>query len=191
MNDSAARLRGDRWHSNKMHNRHPLRARARDAVQRAQFTDTKSCRQHADAAHSRISIGHVRRVQFIRTTNPLQASVATDCVRDWKRIVARHTEDMLRASLCESIEDVLNNRSRCNRHARLIHASSRVSCAPEQIRNKTLRSVMRADLVLRRCEVYHPTHARSNEDGAVGSESRKNNQTTSTSTATAPRTRPT
>src|SRR5207244_6797652 len=60
----------------------------------------------------RVTIGCVRRIELVRTADPLDAWIAIDCVTDGKRIVTRYAETVLDALISNSLDDVINYRCR-------------------------------------------------------------------------------
>src|SRR6266404_9893907 len=60
----------------------------------------------------RVTIRRVRRIEFVRTADPLDVWIAIDCITDWKRVVTRYAETVLDALISNSLDDIINYRSR-------------------------------------------------------------------------------
>src|SRR6266481_9458581 len=58
----------------------------------------------------RVTIGRVRRIEFVRATNPLDVWIAIDRVTNRKRIVTRYAETVFDALIRNSLDDIVNYR---------------------------------------------------------------------------------
>ncbi len=101
-----------RRHTHDVVNERALGFRAHHSIDCRQLAHCISRRQHCRAPSARVTIGSVGRVQFIRATNPLDVWIAIDCVTDGKGVVPRHAETVLDALIRNSLDDVINYRSR-------------------------------------------------------------------------------
>src|SRR5438477_8728511 len=92
--------------------------RAHNSVDRRQLADGISRRQHCRAPSARVTIGRVRRVEFVRTADPLDIWIAIDRVTNRKRIVTRYAETVFDALIGNSLDDIVNYRCRfCSHHS--------------------------------------------------------------------------
>src|SRR4029077_4181269 len=90
---------------------------AHHSVDCRKLTHCVSRRKHGRPPSARVTIGSVRRIEFVRTADPLNVWIAIDCVTDGKRVVTRDAEAVLDALISNSLHDIVNYRCHfCSHH---------------------------------------------------------------------------
>jgi hypothetical protein len=113
VNQGAARLGRNGRHTDQVKDREVLGIGARDAVQRAQFTDAVGRADCADAADSGVTVGGIGCIQLIAAPNPVDVRIVDDGIVHGKGVVPGDPEDIVNPNGFQASKDVLDH---CFRH---------------------------------------------------------------------------
>jgi hypothetical protein len=96
-------------HSDDMEDERALGFCAHHAVQRGQFADSISGREHGCAPYARITVCGIRRVQLVHTTDPADFPVAFDRITDREKVIAGNSKTVADTFICEALYDVIGD----------------------------------------------------------------------------------
>ena len=94
-------------HADHMKHQRTLGFRAHHAIQRRQFADPISSRDHSRPPYAGIAVRGVRRVQFVGTTDPFDLWAVLDRVAHREQVVPGDTKAMRDALIGDALDDVV------------------------------------------------------------------------------------